>query len=68
MKQQITMNKSQNLSIEEAYQLFIRKAHIRNLSEQTIKTYNNHFGFFSQSTDIDTTAWSANISPHLKLN
>lgn len=51
MKQQITMNTSQNLSIEEAYQLFIRKANIRNLSEQTIQTYNNHFKIFSNSID-----------------
>lgn len=49
MKQKITMNKSQNLSIEESYQLFIRKALVRNLSEQTITTYNNHFRMFSQS-------------------
>ncbi|WP_099466695.1 tyrosine-type recombinase/integrase [Konateibacter massiliensis] len=51
MKQQITMTKSQNLSIEEAYQLFIRKATIRNLSEKTIRTYGNHFKLFSKFTD-----------------
>lgn len=52
MKPQITMNKEKNLSIEKAYQLFIRKAVVRNLSQNTIRTYNNHFKVFSRFTDV----------------
>lgn len=46
MKQQMNMNKGQNISIEEAYQLFIHKALIRNFFKKTMQTYNNHFNFF----------------------
>lgn len=41
MKTKITMNSSQNLSVESAYELFIRKCRVKNLSEATITSYNN---------------------------
>lgn len=37
----ITMNKSKNLSVEDAFELFIRKCRVKNLSEATITSYNN---------------------------
>ncbi len=41
MKTKITMNTSKNLSVESAYELFIRKCRVKNLSEATITSYNN---------------------------
>ena len=41
MKTKITMNTSKNLSVESAYELFIRKCRIKNLSQATITSYNN---------------------------
>lgn len=35
------MNSSKNLSVESAYELFIRKCRVKNLSEATITSYNN---------------------------
>lgn len=35
------MNTSKNLSVESAYELFIRKCRIKNLSQATITSYNN---------------------------
>lgn len=37
----ITMNTSKNLSVENAFELFIRKCRVKNLSEATITSYNN---------------------------
>lgn len=58
MKQKIVMTKANDLTIEQAYELFIRKARVKNLSENTIKTYNYHFDAFCRFTDkeqqIDT--------------
>ena len=51
MKQVMTMNKKQNLSIEEAMELFIKKAQVRNLSPDTLKTYQCHFSMFCRYTD-----------------
>ena len=51
MKQKIQMNPSSDRSIEEAYQLLIKKAKVRNLSEKTIQTYNNHYKIFSEVYD-----------------
>lgn len=41
MKTKITMNTSKKLSVESAYELFIRKCRVKNLSEATITSYNN---------------------------
>lgn len=41
MKTKITMNTSKNLSVESAYELFIRKCRVKNLSEATITSYDN---------------------------
>lgn len=38
---QIQMNKSKNLSVEDAYELFIRKCHVKNLSNASITSYQN---------------------------
>lgn len=47
-RQVISMKKSTNLSIDEAYQFFIKKAKIRNLLERTLRTYNDHYRIFSE--------------------
>ncbi len=41
MKTKIQMNTSKNLSVESAYELFIRKCRVKNLSQATITSYNN---------------------------
>lgn len=41
MRTKITMNTSKNLSVESAYELFIRKCRVKNLSQATITSYNN---------------------------
>ena len=51
MKQKISMAKTQNLNVEEAIELFLRKAKIRNLSENTILTYQCHLGIFCKYMD-----------------
>lgn len=38
---QIQMNKSKNLSVEDVYELFIRKCHVKNLSNASITSYQN---------------------------
>ena len=38
---QIQMNKSKNLSVEDAYELFIRKCRVKNLSNASITSYQN---------------------------
>ena len=53
-RQVISMKKSTNLSIDEAYQFFIKKAKIRNLSERTLRTYNDHYRIFSELIDNTT--------------
>lgn len=53
MKQKLTMSKTNNLTIEQAWNLFIRKAHVKNLSQYTLKTYKYHFDAFCRFTDKD---------------
>ncbi len=38
---QIQMNKSKNLSVEDAYDLFICKCRVKNLSQASIVSYQN---------------------------
>ena len=56
MSNKIRMTQQQNLSIEKAMELYIRKAKVRNLSEDTLRTYQCHFNIFiryiSQETPI----------------
>ena len=42
----ITMTKNDDLTIEQAFELFIRKATVRNLSQNTIRVYGYHFETF----------------------
>ncbi len=53
MKAKITMTKANNLTIQEAYDLFVRKAKVKNLSENTLKTYQFHFDAFGRYTDVN---------------
>ncbi len=46
MSNKIRMTQQQNLSIEKAMELYIRKAKVRNLSEDTLRTYQCHFNIF----------------------
>lgn len=48
----ISMSKKTNLTVEEAFEIFIRKCKVRNLSDQTIRNYNHtiiHFIRFIES-------------------
>ena len=38
---QIQMNQSKNLSVDDAYDLFIRKCRVKNLSQASIVSYEN---------------------------
>ena len=51
MKKRITMGKATVLSIREAYEQFERKAKVRNMSENTLKTYGYHMDSFCSFTD-----------------
>lgn len=46
MKMKISMKTQQNLSILQAYELFKKKAKVKNLSERTIQTYDRHMRSF----------------------
>lgn len=50
--EQITMTKRDNLSIEDAFHLFLRKCKVKNLSLSTIKGYENHFHVFQKFMDV----------------
>lgn len=54
MKQQITMRKSNNLTIGEVWELFMRKCRARNLSENTLRTYGVHYSILCAFTPADT--------------
>lgn len=58
MKQQITMSKKTNLTVDEAFELFIRKCKIKNLSEISITSYKQKtvqfFDFIGHNAMIDT--------------
>ena len=51
MRTRIQMTKSNNLTIHEAHEQFIRKCKVRNLSEKTLKTDSNHYRIFTLMID-----------------
>lgn len=51
MKKKITLTVQTNLSMEEAFTLFVRKGNVKNLSADTLKTYQYHFDCFGRFTD-----------------
>lgn len=51
---QITMRKKGNLTVKDAYDLFIKKCKVKNLSEQTIKTYEDKLKRFMEFVDPTT--------------
>ncbi len=53
MRQKITMTKATELSVREAYELFEKKAKVKNLSELTLKTYKYHFKAFCRCVNED---------------
>lgn len=52
--QKISMKMNQNQTIHEAFQSYIKKCTIRNLSPQTIKTYTVHYNVFERFIGADT--------------
>jgi integrase/recombinase XerD len=53
--QKISMRiNSEELTISEAFQNYISKCKIRNLSLQTIKCYNEHYNIFSKYIGVDS--------------
>ena len=48
MRKKIQMSSQSNLSIQEAHEQFLKKCAVKNLSESTIKTYNDHFKIFTK--------------------
>ena len=53
MKPKITMINQSNVSIREAYALFVRKSEVKNISAETLKTYQYHFNCFGRRVDIE---------------
>lgn len=51
--EKITMSKKSELSVNEAFDLFIKKCRIKNLSSQTIVTYNNVMNTFRKFMDCE---------------
>lgn len=51
MKQRLTMKKDTKITVEEAYGLFEKKAKVKNLSENTLRTYKYHFDSFIKCID-----------------
>lgn len=48
MRKRIQMSSQSNLSIQEAHEQFLKKCAVKNLSQSTIKTYNDHFKIFAK--------------------
>lgn len=44
----ISMQKGKDLTVDEGFEIFIKRCIIRNLSAQTVKTYRNHYAVFSR--------------------
>ncbi len=56
--QKISMRiNSEELTINEAFQSYISKCKIRNLSSQTIKCYNEHYAIFSRYIGVDSKVY-----------
>lgn len=56
----ITMQRKSNLTIEQAFQLFIRKCRVKNLTDSSIKSYEekiiHFFRFYDENRTIDSIA------------
>lgn len=46
MRTKISIKTQQNLSLLESYELFKRKAKVKNLSDRTLQTYDRHMRSF----------------------
>ena len=44
-----------DLNIRKAFELFVRKVKVRNLSSNTLKTYKWHYDAFSRYTDVENS-------------
>lgn len=62
---QIQMNQSKNLSVNDAYDLFIRKCRVKNLSQASIVSYENKIHPFVDYCEGGLI--SAVTIPHLKF-
>ena len=51
MRQKILMTRNEEITVDEAFDLFIRKAVVRNLSKNTIRVYGYHFDAFCKYVD-----------------
>ena len=51
MRQRISMKKTTEMTLKEAYELFERKGRVRNLSENTLNTYKYHFDALCRCID-----------------
>lgn len=53
MKNKLKMNSKDNVTISTAFDLFKRKASVKNLSKYTIQSYQYHFNEFARFIDIE---------------
>ena len=58
---QIQMNQSKNLSVDDAYDLFIRKCRVKNLSQASIVSYENKIQPFVDYCEGGLTEMIANL-------
>lgn len=66
--EKITMSKKSNLTIEEAFELFLRKCKVKNLTELSISSYEKkmvHFYEFKSKTELITTITSNTIDDYI---
>ncbi len=66
--EKITMSKKSNLSIEEAFELFIRKCKIKNLTDLSISSYEKkmvHFYQFVEKSDSITAITSDTVDDYI---
>ena len=52
MKTKIGMGRNKQLTVQEAFEMFIRSCTVKNLSERTINTYRHPYSRFKIANDL----------------
>ena len=65
MRQRISMKKTTEMTLKEAYELFERKGRVRNLSENTLNTYKYHFDALCRCIDENRNCDKTSLKPSL---
>ena len=62
MKTKMSMGRNTQLTVQEAFEMFIRSCTVKNLSERTIKTYRHHYSLLVRFKSSDDLIESINKS------